>query len=331
MTIEMTSHRLTFLSRRSVLALMGLSAAAGLMPNPSFAAEAATLAWTPGASTPQIAIALQKSLWKAENLEVQPISFPTGREALEALLGGGANFASLAEFPVATAALRGQKFIVLASLSTFVGNRIIINGASGAKDIPSLAGHKVGVTLGTNMQFLAEKALAGVKVEFVNVAPGDIAPAIARGDIDAGFLFDTFYPQARSVLGKNYIEVMTPEYQGQFLIVANKDFADKNPATVKAFLTGLLKADEMTKDEAAAASAISASTGGTLSVEAISKQWPNYRYEVGINKALLPLLVEEGAWINKTGIIKTPATAELFGSYIAKDYLSSLSAGRVAP
>lgn len=330
MSIDKTTAGPTFLRRRSVLALLGLSAAAGIVTRPSFAADNAVLAWTPGASTPQIALALQDGLWAAENLALEAVAFPTGREALEALLGGGANFASLAEFPVVTAALRGQEFVVLASLSVFVGHRIIINGASGAADIASLKGHKVGVTLGTNMQFLADTVLEGVGVEFVNVAPGDLAPALARRDIDAAFMFDSFYPQARSVLGDNYIEVMTPDYQGQFLVTASRPYADANPAAISAFLAGLLKADEKTPDSAAAAAAISASTGGTLSVEAISTLWPNYRYEVGINSALLPLLMAEGAWINAAGLVTTPATEELLRSHIAQDFLAGLAPERVA-
>ncbi len=164
------------------------------MPHPTLAADSAVLAWTPGPGTPQIALALQDKLWTAEKLDIKPVSFPTGREALEALLGGGAQFASLAEFPVVTAALRGQKFVVIASVSTFVGNRVIINAVRGAKDIPSLAGRKVGVTLGTNMQFLADTALKGVKVDYVNVAPGDLVPALARGDIDGAFTVRSVLP-----------------------------------------------------------------------------------------------------------------------------------------
>jgi ABC-type nitrate/sulfonate/bicarbonate transport system substrate-binding protein len=318
------------LSRRAVLALMGVASAGALRPRAAAAAESATLAWTPGPSTPQIALALQRGLWDQAGLTVRPVSFPTGREALEALLGGGADFASLAEFPVVTAALRAQKFAVLASLSVFVGHRIIINAASGAKDIAGLAGHKVGVTLGTNMQFLASRVLKSVKVEYVNVAPGDMVPALARRDIDAAFMFDSFYPQAKAVLAANYIEIMTPDYQGQFLVAAGRAILDSRPAAVGSFLAALLKADEMTADSAAAAAAISAATGGTLAVQAIAAQWSNYRFEVNINGNLLPLLMDQGAWINTTGLITTPATRDLMRGYIADSHLAKLAPKRVA-
>ena len=66
-----------------------------------------------------------------------------------------------------------------------------------------------------------------------------------------------------------------------------------NPAAVKAFLAGLLKADaKVAADKAAAIAAVSAATGGALSVDTIDSQWSNYRFQVGLNKQLLPLLME---------------------------------------
>jgi len=319
------------ISRRDALSLLGAASLSGYLGGRAAAASPLTLAWTPGAATPQIALALQDRLWDGKDLDVNAVSFPTGREALEALLNGGADIASLAELPVVTAALRGQAFVVLAGLSTFAGNRIFINAASGAKDIASLNGRKVAATLGTNIQFLADNVLggAGIAAELVNVAPGDTVPALARGDVDAAFMFDTFYPQARAVLGDNAIEIMTPQYKGQFLVVASRSFVDANPDAVKAFVSGLVAADALAADKARAIAAISASTGGTLKPESIDEQWQHYRFEVALNEQLLPLMVAEGLWINKGGLIKTPATEELLRSFIADNFLSELAPERV--
>lgn len=329
--MTLSDHHATanFLSRRQVLSLLGVASASALVPRIAAAAEISTLAWTPGIPAAQIAIALGHNLWKPHGLNIKPVSFPTGQEALEALLGGGADFASLAEFPVVVAALRAQQFAVLASMSVFVGNRIIINAASGVKDIAGLAGHKVGVTLGTNMQYLASLVLKGVKVTYVNVAPGDMVPALARRDIDAAFMFDTFYAKAKAVLAANYFEIMTPQYQGQFLIAASQASLAAKPAAAGAFLAGLLQADELTANSAVAADAISEATGGALTKQAIASEWPSYRFQVNLNPALLPLLVDEGTWIDTVKLISTPSTKALFRSYIADSYLKKLAPKRV--
>lgn len=327
----MLNDKLNLISRRHALALLGITAATGLVARPAFAAQSASLGWTPGAATPQIALAIQNGLWDAESLSLEPISFPSGREALEALLSNGVNFASLSEFPVVTAALSDQDVVVLAGLSTYLGHRIIINKASGASSIAALAGKKVGVTLGTNMQYLADAVLKGVTVEYVNVAPGDLAPALARGDVDAAFMFDTFYPQARSVLGENYLEIMTSEqYPQQFLVVSTKAFVESNPAVVSAFLAALLKADIQTADNTpAAADAVSATTGGSVSADFFMTQFSNFNFEIAINALLLPLMVSQGEFINSIGLIEKPATADLFRPHIAEASLVALAPERV--
>lgn len=320
-------------TRRAVLAGIGMSMVMPVFSRPAFAAEtSARLAWTPGAGTPQIAMGLRDKIWDRQGLAVEAISFPTGREALEALLNGGAEVASLTEFPVTTAAMREQKLVILASMSVFIGNRIFINSSSGAKTLSELEGKKVAATLGTDLQFLAELVLdkAGIRAELVNVAPGDTVPALARGDVDAAFMFGTFYSQARSVLGENVIEIRTPEYKQQFLMVASQDFAARGPEALRAVLKGLLEADEMVKaDKDDAIAAVSASTGGNLAPAAVDEQWANYRFEVNLNADLIPLMMAEGEWINRQGLIKTHLSEEIIRALIDTKPLSELDVARV--
>ena len=137
-----------------------------------------TVAWTPSAEAPQIAVALDQKLWTG--LEVKSVSFPTGREALEAMLGGQADFAAAAELPAVVGAMRGQKFKVLAILSRYKANRIIATTKQELRSVADLAGRKVGSTVGTNSDFALawELKKAGVKVEVVNVSPPDTATSM---------------------------------------------------------------------------------------------------------------------------------------------------------
>ncbi len=132
------------------------------------------------------------------------------------------------------------------------------------------------------------------------------------------------------MLGKNYLEVMTPQYQGQFLIAASRDYAQANPGAVKAFLAGLLKADEkLAADQAR----LRPRRPPPPAVRCRSRPSPpNGRTtaRIGLNKELLPTLMQQAAWINSTGLIKTPASEELLRSPIAKEPLASLAPDRVA-
>ncbi len=94
-----------------------LAATAAIGPVKAQSLQPVKFAWNPNPQTAQIDVAIKNGLFKEAGLDVQVIAFPTGREALEALLGGQVDFAYMAEFPVATAVLRQQKLRVVADLS----------------------------------------------------------------------------------------------------------------------------------------------------------------------------------------------------------------------
>jgi len=205
------------------------------------------LAWSAGPDTPQIAVALSQNIWTSRGLTVQPINVATGREALEALIGGQVDFAAMTEFPVVVGAMQQKQFRVIAEISRYRGNRVI--GTPAMTSLKSLQNHKIGTTLGTNVNYQSDTVLqnAGVTATTVNAAPSDLVPALARGDIDAAFVFPSFFPLAKKILGDRYREIRTPDYVTTFLIIATTDMVEKHPDRVKAFLQGLLAANESVK------------------------------------------------------------------------------------
>ena len=87
-------------------------------------------------------VAVEKGYFKDAGLEVKSVRFVTGREALEALLGGQLDLGFMAEFPPVIGALRNQKFRVVATLSKYAGNRIISKASVGFHDIKDLEGRE---------------------------------------------------------------------------------------------------------------------------------------------------------------------------------------------
>lgn len=298
----------------------------------SVAAQAQiTVAWTPSAEAPQVAVALDQKLWTG--LEVKSVSFPTGREALEAMLGGQADFAAAAELPAVVGAMRGQKFKVLAILSRYKANRIIATTKLELRSVADLAGRKVASTVGTNSDFALawELKKAGVKVEVVNVSPPDTVPALSRGDVDAIVTFPSFTERARNVLGDRYRELLTPGYVTHLILMVSTDALEKRPQAVAAFMAGLMKADAaIAADPAAAQQSIVRVTGGVLKAEALKASWPDYDYRTGLDAPLLSLMVEEGQWVKERGLIKNVEPTEaLFRSYLADAPLKALAPDRI--
>lgn len=316
------------------LARLGLALALlALLPvSTSAQSRAVTLAVQPNADIPQLLLAIEKSMWKAEGLDVKVITFSTGRESLEALLGGQADFAVLTEYPATIAALRGQKFQILADMSRYMGLRVIASRKwMNLTSFKDLDGKKIGTTLGTNAEYTTHVMLqeGGAKAQIVNAAPADTVPALVRGDVQAAVMFPSLYAQAKKLLGPDYQEVRTKAYVGHTLLVATSTMIASRPAEVEAFLAALLKADKtIAADSKLGQATVIAALKGVMIPETLAEMWPEYEFRFELKPEVLDLMVKQGAWILDRGVIKAApeaASAKTLRGYIAEQPLAKLS------
>lgn len=288
------------------------------------------LSWQPGPDTPQIAQALDKGLWRKRGITVKTSSTPTGREALEALIGGQADYALMAELPPVIGAMQHQNFRVLSTISRYTALRCISTPAVDLSSFKGLAGKKIGVTLGTNVNFQMYSTLRGAGVTnatIVNVGPSDLVPALARGDIDAAFLFPQFYPQAKKVLGDRYREKRTPDYQATFVLVASTNEIAQHPERVRAMMAGLVEADALVRrDLPGTAAVVSKAMNGITSAGDLQALWADYKFAILLDRPLIALFDEEGHWVHTNGFVKGPdPSVALFLSYIDPSFLRSVA------
>ncbi len=285
------------------------------------------LGWTPGAGAPQVAVAIDQGLWKAAGLDVEVVSFPTGREALEALLGGQLDVATLAELPAVTAAMQQQDFGVLSVLSRYRENKVVARRSAGIASLKDLEGKRLGTTLGTNMHFMALEVLdsVGVQAEIVNVPPPDMVTALSRGDIDAMVTFPVFTAQAVDVLGDEYIEFTPGVYDTNFVLGATTEAIDTKSREVQAFLSGLLAGQNVVDtDPATAIEATARVVGENLTPETAKALFDATWFGVVLDNELLDLMVKEGQWMVDSGFVEGDPTPELFRSYLRDDVLSAV-------
>lgn len=283
-------------------------AALATFAQPSAAAEKLVFAWTPNPQTPQVDLAMAKGYFKDAGLEIQMVAFPTGREGFEALIGGQVDVTFMAEFPAAVGLLRGQKFGIIADLARFRGSRIIASAKrTELKSAADLKGLKLGTTLGTNADFFLSEVLraAGVKAEVINATPGDLAPALARGDIAAAAMFPTFYGAARKILGADYRELKSDAYSPHFILAASVNALKNRPKVLEAFLGALVKADaDLKANPAVAQDAVLANLKAAMPKDALAAMWTEVEFGTILDKELLDLLKRQAAWILQRNTIK---------------------------
>jgi ABC-type nitrate/sulfonate/bicarbonate transport system substrate-binding protein len=296
-----------------------------------------TLAVQPSTDVPQILLAIDRKLWDAEKVDVKVVTFSTGREALEALLGGQADFAVLTEYPATIGILRGQKFSVLADMSRYQGLRVTASKKwMNLGSLKDLDGKKIGTTLGTNVEFVTSVLLreGGAKAEVVNAAPADTVPALVRGDIQASVMFPNLYAQARKLLGADYEEIRTKSYTSHALLVGSSATLEGRKSETEAFMRVLLAADKaVAADPAAAQAVVLAALKGVMTPEVLKELWADYDYKLVLRDDLPALMSQEATWILARGAVKAPAEAAsttAMRAALADGFLGRLSPGAVS-
>ena len=311
------------------LAILALS----LFPAAAMA-DPITFAWTPNPQTPQVDMALAQGYFDEAGLDVALVNFASGREAFEALLGGQVDIAFMAEFPAATGALTGQDFAIVADLSRYTGSRIIGNSDQSPLDrLSDLDGKRIGTTLGTNVDYFLSTALteAGVEAEIINAAPGDLVPALVRGDVDAIVPFPTFYQGAQDALGDRYLELRPGIYDPHYILTASPAMLAREDE-LTTFLGALVRADaDVAANPEAAAEAVSASLSGNVSAEALQEMWSDMEFGTILGRDLLDLLVSEARWIVGQGVVRADIpTSEDISAFFAPDPLTAAAPDAVS-
>ncbi|MFE2167866.1 ABC transporter substrate-binding protein [Streptomyces sp. NPDC059447] len=244
-------------------------------------------------------VAQERGLWSAQGVDATVTTHPTGRDALNAVLGGQAQLGVVGDLPAVTAALGGRELRIVADLSRFSDWRLLTRTDRSITGFAALKGRKVGVPQGTNVEYalsrmLASAQLTAADVTVVNLAPNQVPSALARGDIDAGVTFPGFYDATRTALGGDYAELPFTGYTARTLLVAGPK-ADKE--TTAAVLRTVLGAQrEITADPAGARKAVVTQSKGTLQAGYVDVFQPRYTYGAALSPELLAQLEEEAGW-----------------------------------
>lgn len=126
---------------------------------------------------------------------------------------------------------------------------VVVKGDSGIKSAADLAGKKIAVNTLQNINTItvnaAVRAAGGdpSDIEYVELAFPDIAPAVAKGDVDAGQLVEPFLTIAQGQgdrqVTSNYAETDPDLLVGMYF--TSDTYAKQNPKVVEAFGAAMKK------------------------------------------------------------------------------------------
>ncbi len=279
--------------------------------------------------------------WKQAGIDLKVVDFPTGRESMQAVFGGSADFSTSTDTPFIFAALQGLRPIVLANYSRYSRDmKIVVRRGAGIEPgkPASLKGRKIATRVGTSGQYMLAKYLemAGLTIQDVTVvdlSPNDMTVALVRGDVD-GFAWTG---QAAAVAQKQTqgkVDVMTQTglekfFQSHQLLLTTERVLSSKPDLAPAAMKALLLAEDRITKDPKWPDLIAARVRAPAAE--IKEATEAFEFKLSFDTRFLDDLVAQAEWAIGAGLAKRPAgdLRQLLRSLIHVDALKTARPDRV--
>jgi len=274
-------------------------------------------------------LAHQRGLFAREGLDVQIIEVDVGAEALRTVIDGDADLALANDTPFIFQVMDGRQLAIVASVS-IASNVTALVGRSdhGIQKIGDLAGHRIGVTLGTSLQFqtdaaLAEQRIPASSVQIVDTAPGDLIAALASGRVEAVAIWEPLLGTVLNAMAGQAVRLEESHVNDiRFNLVARRDFATRNVETVRRALAAIDAASRsLAADPAGGAAEVAARIG--LARADAARIAGRTRFEVELDQALIMALDDQTRWAIRRRLVRGTIVPNYL-EYIQFDALAAL-------
>ena len=267
--------------------------------------EKVTIAYSTASNAVLMYIAFAKGYLAEEGVEAtqQPHAF--GKPALQSVIDGKADIATVGDTPIVLAVMNGKKITTLAMIQTSDKNEAIVARRDRGIARPSdLKGKIIGVTPGTTGDFFADSFLItnGIgrkKVKMINLKPDEMAAALDAGKADAVSTWNPTLMQLKKKLGSDGIIFFGESlYTEIFCLAAAQDYVKKNPETIKKVLRALLNAETFVQQHPEEARRLVAEFLRTDKA-ILDETWGIFTFRVALDQALLVDFEEQARWAIK--------------------------------
>jgi len=283
-----------------LLSVCLLSAACTPKTTPSV--EKVTLAFPLLPSSALLIVANEKGYFLEEGLEIAHHVTHFGKDALDAMMAGKADFAGSAETPVMFAALKGESILVVTKTMRTTKNIAIVALRNRSVESPGdLKGKRFGFPSGTTAQyfldtFLAVRDIPRGAIRTVHLMPDDMEDALRAGKVDAVAIWQPYILALGKTFGAGVVTFFDESiYTWASVVTARKKIVAERPEAVRKLLRALLKAEAFIDANPAETLDIMARATGTDRRDMDSSmQFLDFR--VGLDQSLLVTLESQARW-----------------------------------
>ncbi|HET7831485.1 MAG TPA: NrtA/SsuA/CpmA family ABC transporter substrate-binding protein [Gallionella sp.] len=262
------------------------------------------------------------------NVTLQPHEF--GKPALDSMLDGKADLATVAETPIMLAVMKGKPLAVIAGIFGSDRNMGIV--ARRDKEIiapKGLAGKRIAAAAGTNgdyfrYAFLAANGVPMGTVEAVALRPAEMADALQAGRVDAVAVWHPFLRLCEKKLGNDGVTFYGEAvYTYTFNVAASRRILEDDRRAVESFLRALKKAEHYVQQNPDRAIEIVAHATGA-DREMLKELWGGFNFRMSLEQALLISMENEAGWAIKEKLVERK-TLPNFLDFIYFDGLEKVS------
>ncbi|EGV18463.1 ABC transporter substrate-binding protein [Thiocapsa marina] len=276
--------------------------------SPPAPAEPLTLAVAASALGAPLLVADRQGFLAAEGVQSNLLHYPTGKSALDAMLNGEAEVATVAETPIMFAGLAGKPLRVIANISSSTEHAVVARADRGIRERSDLRGRRIGVALGTTAHYfihalLTDQGLDESAVELVDLPVREQAEALAAGRVDAVATFPPYSTECRRALGERArIFPAGIRYAGYGSLVVAPDLVERRPEVLARLLRAVDHAIGWMRANPEEARAIAAEAIGIDST-VLEETWDSSRLGLELGQGFLVLLNAEARWAIAAGLV----------------------------
>jgi len=229
--------------------------------------------------------------------------FSSGRSALDALLGGQADLATVAETPVVTASLARPDIRLILTIAESQ-YRIVARRSAGISSLQGLKGKRVGTIIGASPEYflsaiLQRNGMSEADVSITNYQPADLVTAITKRGVDAIAIWEPQAQDAVSVLGTDAVVLDDPDaYTERFNLVTTEEILS-NPskrANILRFVQHIIDASGYIQQQKQATILLVAQKL-QLQPDKVNVVWNRFSFPANLDEAkLLPELAGVEIW-----------------------------------
>lgn len=283
-------------------------------PTPPPALEPLTLGVADSFLTIPVIIAESRGFLRDAGLDVTVRRLPSGKAALEALLQGEVDVATVAETPLAIASLQGHRYAVIGNyLSSDTNCRSLAHPDSGIKSPADLRGRRVGVIAGTGAEYclhvlLTDHGLSSANIVQVPMKGSDMSDALTSRRVDAIAAFEPYLSKAQQALGNRGQALLDRDRcpnTGSY--VTRPGFSGQRREALVRLLRGTGQAIDWMRShrhEAIVAVVNRLDTDAAF----LEAQWSDYRFALELQQSYLGSLEDQARWAMRSGLVKAAQT-----------------------